>query len=121
MSTSAYVVPTKRIVSPSDLHAWIHSDSYTLLDSFVEDLSKSVEDKRITADIKTSPVNNYKSPLMIECGCFNGNPREYRQARYNVSSREHQKPIRKCRISFVLRCISTGSPASRIWLTLEFE
>ena len=51
-----YIVPTKQIVSPSDLHAWIHSDAYTLVDSFIEDLSKSVEDKPIALDLRTSQV-----------------------------------------------------------------
>jgi hypothetical protein len=51
-----YVVPTKQIVSPSDLHAFIHSDTYGLIYDFIEDLSKAVEDTPIRPDIKTSKV-----------------------------------------------------------------
>jgi Phosphotyrosyl phosphate activator (PTPA) protein len=51
-----YVVPTKQIVSPSDLHAFIHSDTYTLIDDFIENLASSVEDTPITHDIETSAV-----------------------------------------------------------------
>jgi hypothetical protein len=59
MATDEFVVPTKRIVSPSDLHVFLHSDTYKLTNTFVEDLSKSVEDTPITPDIETSLV----------CGC----------------------------------------------------
>jgi Phosphotyrosyl phosphate activator (PTPA) protein len=59
MTTAEYVVPTKRIVSPSDLHAFLHSEGYALLNTFIEDLSTSVEDTPITADIKTTPVTHY--------------------------------------------------------------
>lgn len=51
-----YVIPTKQIVSPSDLHAFIHSDTYTLIDDFIENLASSVEDTPITPDIETSAV-----------------------------------------------------------------
>jgi Phosphotyrosyl phosphate activator (PTPA) protein len=60
MTTSGYVVPTKQIVSPSDLHAFIHSNAYTLVHSFIEDLSTSVVDTPISPDIKTSEVNDCK-------------------------------------------------------------
>jgi hypothetical protein len=61
MTAEAFVVPTKQIVSPSDLHAFIHSDSYTLLHTFIEDLSTSVEDTPITPDIKTSQVSGLET------------------------------------------------------------
>jgi len=54
--TSTFVVPTKQIVSPSDLHAFIHSDTYGLVYDFIDDLSTAVEDTPITPDIPTSPV-----------------------------------------------------------------
>ena len=56
MTVNDYVIPTKQIVSPSDLHAFIHSDTYGLVYDFIEDLSKAVEDKPITPDIETSTV-----------------------------------------------------------------
>ena len=62
MTADGFVVPTKQIVSPSDLHAFIHSDTYTLIDSFIEDLSTSVEDTEISPDIKTSEVAFPQSP-----------------------------------------------------------
>jgi hypothetical protein len=55
--TGSFVVPTKQIVSPSDLHAFIHSDTYSLVHDFVDDLSKAVEDTPITPDIPTSKVS----------------------------------------------------------------
>jgi hypothetical protein len=58
MTAEEFVVPTKQIVSPSDLHAFIHSDTYPLIDSFVEDLSTSVVDTEISPAIKTSQVRS---------------------------------------------------------------
>jgi hypothetical protein len=55
--TGPFVVPTKQIVSPSDLHSFIHSDTYGLVHDFVDDLSKAVEDTPITPDIPTSKVS----------------------------------------------------------------
>jgi Phosphotyrosyl phosphate activator (PTPA) protein len=56
MTNDEYVVPTKKIVSPSDLHAFLHSDAYTMVNTFIEDLSASVEDTPISPDLKTSAV-----------------------------------------------------------------
>jgi len=56
VSDGDYVVPTRRIVSPSDLHAFLHSKTYTLINSFIEDLGSAVEDVPITPDIETSEV-----------------------------------------------------------------
>lgn len=51
-----YVIPVRQILSPSDLHAFLHSKTYTLINSFIEDLSGAVEDVPITPDIDTSKV-----------------------------------------------------------------
>jgi hypothetical protein len=67
MTMDKYVVPTKQIVSPSDLHAFIHSDTYTLVHQFIEDLSSSVEDTPIKPGIETSQVVQHKLLLILEC------------------------------------------------------
>jgi len=63
--TGSFVVPTKQIVSPSDLHAFIHSDTYGLVHDFIDDLSKAVEDTSIAPDIPTSHVNAFKGGILI--------------------------------------------------------
>ena len=71
MTADEFVVPTKQIVSPSDLHAFIHSDTYTLIDSFIEDLSTSVEDKEISPDMNTSQVrSSYIVQLMYRMSTY---------------------------------------------------
>ena len=62
-----YVVPTKQIVSPSDLHAFLHSDAYTLINNFIEDLSSSVQDTPISPNIKTSKVGVLPKYVNVEC------------------------------------------------------
>jgi len=62
--TPTFVVPTKQIVSPSDLHAFIHSDTYDLVHDFIDDLGKAVEDTPITPDIPTSPVKAVKRGIL---------------------------------------------------------
>lgn len=69
MTTDEFVVPTKQIVSPSDLHAFLHSGTYELVNEFIENLSTSVEDTPISPDIKTSAVRRCKMTLTLECGC----------------------------------------------------
>lgn len=56
MTVTVFAVPTKQIVSPSDLHAFLHSDTYSLINDYIEDLSKAVGDKPIKPDIETSKV-----------------------------------------------------------------
>ena len=56
MTVTSFAVPTKQIVSPSDLHAFLHSDTYNLINDYIEDLSKAVEDTPIKSDIETSKV-----------------------------------------------------------------
>jgi hypothetical protein len=74
-----YVVPTKQIVSPSDLHAFLHSDTYTLVHAFIEDLSSCVEDTPITPDIPTSTVSPIPECLIkLDCEHFIGDSSEYR-------------------------------------------
>ena len=63
-----YVVPSKQVISPSDLHAFLHSNTYSLINDFVEELSKSVEDTPITPDIETSHVRRLQmSADKTEC------------------------------------------------------
>ncbi len=63
-SHGGFVIPARQILSPSDLHAFLHSKTYTLINSFIEDLSSAVEDVPITPDIDTSKVRSAYSPSL---------------------------------------------------------
>ena len=64
-SNGGFVIPARQILSPSDLHTFLHSKTYTLINSFIEDLSSAVEDAPITPDIETSKVRLAYSPSLI--------------------------------------------------------
>ena len=113
MTADEYVVPTKQIVSPSDLHAFLHSNSYKLINDFVEDLSQSVEDIPISPDIKTSQVSqsiaNTRILMIVECGHYAGNSRQYRPISNRESSGRNEKSIWERGIPFSLRCVRKGT------------